>query len=289
MLSTKLQYLIVSLICLASFKAQSQYTSEINANRPSKSIGAFAVGKTVTQLESGLFYKSNPYQEQNNKQYGGEIQFRYGAFLETMELMVDIEYTQHEYKKEVPLTNFSDLSNFTLGAKYLIYDPFKNYEEKINVYSWKANNRFKWRRLIPAVSIYAGASIKTSKKFFSDDEPEISPRVVLIAQQHFNEKWALITNIMGDRLSSNEFRGYGYVVTLTHGFNNKWSAFIENQGYKNDFYTDMNARLGITTLLHKNLQLDIAGGLNYREKHESFFGQLGISWRFDKNHIPVEL
>lgn len=291
MFLNKSKYLLFTacFVWFTVFQTHAQYTKEINSNRPSKSIGAFSVGKTVTQLETGLFYKSKPYSDQNAKQYGGELQFRYGAFLETIELIVDIEYMQHEYEKEIAMTSFGDLSNFTLGAKYLIYDPFKNYEEKINVYSWKANNRFKWRRLVPAVSIYAGASLKTSKKFFSPEEPEISPKVVLIAQQHFSEKWALITNLIGDRLSSNEYRGFGYVVTLTHGFNNKWSAFVESQGYKNDFYTDLNARLGITTLLHKNLQLDIAGGLNRREKHQSYFGQLGLSWRFDKNHIPVEL
>src|SRR5690606_37289394 len=157
------------------------------------------VGKNIAQIETGLFYKSKPVNNQTKEQYGGELQFRYGAFLETIELIVDLEYTQHQYEKDVPLTSFGDLSNLSLGAKYLIYDPFKNYEEKINVYSWKANNRFKWRRLIPAVSVYAGASLKTSKKFFTEEEPEISPKIVLIAQQHFSEKWALITNIMSDR------------------------------------------------------------------------------------------
>ncbi len=291
MFLNKSQHLLITLclVWLNTLTIHAQYTSEINSNRPSKSIGAFAVGKNITQIESGLFYKSKPIDKDTKEQYGGELQFRYGAFLETIELMVDLEYTQHQYEKNIPLASYGDLSNLSFGVKYLIYDPFKNYEEKINVYSWKANNRFKWRRLIPAVSVYAGASLKTSKKFFAQEEPEISPRVVLIAQQHFSEKWALITNIMSDRLSSNEYRGFGYVITLTHGFNNKWSTFIENQGYKNDFYTDINTRLGITTLLHKNLQLDIAGGHNYREKHQSYFGQLGLSWRFDKNHVPVEL
>lgn len=287
------RYYTTALLCvltsLFSLKNYGQYTEQINANRPSKSIGAFAVGKEVSQLESGLFYKSNPYNTQTKEQYGAEFQFRYGAFLETIELIVDVEYTEHNYKEPSLESSFSDLSNLGFGAKYLIYDPFKNYEEKINVYSWKANHKFKWRRLIPAVSVYAGASLKTSKRFYAADEPEISPKVVLIAQQHFSDKWALITNIQADRLSSNQYRGYGYILTLTHGFNNKWSAFVESQGYKNDYYKDLNSRVGLTRLLHKNLQLDIAAGHNLREKHTSYFGQLGLSWRFDKNHIPVAL
>ena len=40
------------------------------------------------------------------------------------------------------------LQNF-FGIKYLIYDPFKK-EREVNTYSWKANNGFKLRELIPA-------------------------------------------------------------------------------------------------------------------------------------------
>ena len=46
------------------------------------------------------------------------------------------------------------------GAKYLFFDPFKNYEEKPNLYSWKANHRFKWRQFLPAVAGYVGANLK---------------------------------------------------------------------------------------------------------------------------------
>jgi hypothetical protein len=44
------------------------------------------------------------------------------------------------------------LKQTVLGAKYLIYDPLKNQEQR-NIYSWKANHSFNWHQLIPAVSV----------------------------------------------------------------------------------------------------------------------------------------
>lgn len=276
---------VILLFCCCTPNLQAQYTNTINANRPSKSMGAFSVGKTVLQLETGGFYKDFPDSDTRDKSYGGELQFRYGNFFEAFELIANLEYTQFQND----LKSTGDLTQLILGAKYLLYDPFKNYEEKINVYSWKANQRFKWRRLVPAVSIYVGADFKTSKDLSYPDEPEVSPKVVLIAQQHFSEKWVLVTNIIGEKLSSNTHRGFGYILTLTHGFNSKWSAFVENQYFENDWAHEMNWRLGAATLLHKNLQLDFSVGHAYGSFDPSFIGQLGLSWRFDKNHMPIEL
>ncbi|WP_430612327.1 transporter [Flavobacterium sp. JP2137] len=267
----------------------AQHTGEINSNRPSQSMGAFSVGKTVFQLEAGVLYHDDPSVDNVKNQYTAEMQLRYGAFMETLELVADFSFAKQGFYTEIDGASTTGFSQMELGAKYLIYDPFKNYEEKINVYSWKANQRFKWRRLIPAIAVYAGAAAKPTGVFSSPEAPEMSPRVIVIAQQHFSPKWALITNIMADQLSSNDYRGYGYVLTLTHGINNHWSAFVENQGYKNDFYQEMNFRLGMATLLDKNTQIDLSGGMNQRESHGSFFAQLGLSWRFDKNHRAVEL
>ena len=49
------------------------------------------------------------------------------------------------------------LENF-VGFKYLFFDPFKK-EREINVYSWKANNGFKLRDLIPAISFTFGSNV----------------------------------------------------------------------------------------------------------------------------------
>lgn len=284
-----LQKLTGLLVCLLTCSVYAQHTSEINSNRPSQSMGAFSVGKTVFQLEAGGSYHDDPALDNVKNQYTAELQLRYGAFMESLELVADVGFSKQGFYTVIDGASSTGFSNLEIGAKYLIYDPFKNYEEKINVYSWKANQRFKWRRLIPAVAVYAGATSKPTGVFSSPEAPEISPKVILVAQQHFSDKWALITNLIADKISSEEYRGYSYILTLTHGINNQWSVFLENQGYKNDFYKEMNFRAGTATLIDKNMQVDLAAGMNQREGHSSFFAQVGLSWRFDKHHRAVEL
>lgn len=281
--------LLLLLVTLFSSESYGQYTSEINANRPSNSMGAFSVGKTVFQLESGFFYQEPPGDTALKNQYGSTLQLRYGAFLENMELLADMRYTHTDYERESNQKATDELSKLTLGVKYLLYDAFKNYEEKINVYSWKANNRFKWRRLVPIVSFYIGADFQTITNDVFPEDPNISPKAMLITQQHFSDKWALITNLIGNKLSLEEQRNFEYIVTLTHGINSKWSAFIENQAILSGPYKEFNIKTGIATLVHKNVQLDLSARLQRVSEEQAYGGQIGLSWRFDKQHIPVEL
>src|SRR5690554_1849872 len=72
-----------------------------------------------------------------------------------------VTQTQFEPAKKYKSANFK--SN-TIGGKYLIYDPYVKIEAKgPNLYSWRANNKFQWEDLIPAISIYAGAILTLEK------------------------------------------------------------------------------------------------------------------------------
>ena len=185
-----------------------------------------------------------------------------------------------------------------MGAKYLIYDPFKNYERKVNLYSWKANHAFDWHQLIPAVSVFAGAN------FISKDNPYInsfnhlnsflpesgiSPKIMLITQNHLGDgKWVFVTNIIADYIGT-DYPTYGYVLTLTRGFNDQWSGFIENQGFKSDLYSDSILRGGAAYLLNKNMQLDASVSTNFKGTPSVLYGGLGVSWRYDGNYKEVRI
>jgi hypothetical protein len=57
---------------------------------------------------------------------------------------------------------------------------------------------------------------------------------MLITQNHLGDgTWVFVTNIIADYIAT-DYPSYGYVLTLT-GFNDKWSGFVENQGFKSDF------------------------------------------------------
>ncbi|GAA6770680.1 hypothetical protein AAGS39_14250 [Flavobacterium sp. CGRL2] len=181
----------------------------------------------------------------------------------------------------LPATKKNNFRQTVLGAKYLIYDPYKNKRE-VNIYSYKANHSFNWRELIPAVSIFAGANfVGADNPYYFSPDGAISPKVSLITQNLFGGgKWVFVTNIIADYIGT-DYPSYGYVLTLTHGFNEKWSGFVENQGYKSDFYSDAIVRGGAAYLLSPNMQVDASISTNFKNTPSVLYGGVGISWRYD--------
>ena len=281
---------IAGLLLFTTSLNYAQFTDEINSNRPGKSHGAFSVGKTVIQAEAGTYYINDKHKYLGYKSsgFGGELSLRYGAFLEQLEFIADIQYQFDSYKTDYYDTNRNGIRQATIGAKYLVYDPFKNHEEKVNIYSWKANHRFKWRQFVPAVGVYVGANFGASNIYRYPDEPSFSPKAMLITQNHFGTQWVLVGNFIADKFTS-DYSSYGYVLTLTRGINEKWSAFIENQGYQSDYYSDVIFRGGAAYLLRKNLQIDASIGANIKDTPSLVIGGIGFSWRFDKNYKPIEI
>ena len=117
------------LIPLWSF---AQYTDQINSNRPGETMSAFAVGKSVIQLETGAYGTSQKHHLLNyvTNGYGIDATIRYGMFKEKLEFLADVQYQSQLYEARLITMDQKALKQTVLGAKYLIYDPFKNYEEK---------------------------------------------------------------------------------------------------------------------------------------------------------------
>lgn len=278
--------------CQISF---AQFTDEINSNRPGKSMMAFAVGKKIIQTEAGVTYVSEDHNLQNYQAKGfiGELVFRYGVWKEELEVIGEIQYQNDKLTSGNYEEKRNGFKQLTLGAKYLIYDPFKNYEEKPDLYSWKANHRFKWRQFIPAFSMYAGANFTVGDMPFNYapttiKEPNFSPKVTAIAQNHFGSRWVLVTNLTYDKIGT-DFASINYVVTLTRGFNARWSGFIENQGYKGDYYSDGIFRIGAAFLFDKNMQVDASFGKNIKDTPGLLNAGIGFSWRFADQYKEVKI
>ena len=288
----KIKTLVFVAIFLSPFIHYGQYTDEINSNRPGETMSAFAVGKSVFQVESGIYgiTQNHSILGYDSNGFGIDLVLRYGFFKEKLELLADFQY-QYEYLN--PALAFPERSAFKqtiLGAKYLIYDPFKNYEKNINVYSWKSNHSFNWRQLIPAVSVFAGANITLADNpyYFSPDAA-ISPKVILIAQNHLGDgSWVFVTNIIADYIGT-DYPSYGYGITLTKGFSRKWSGFIENQGYMSDFYSDSIVRGGAAFLIHNDLQVDASISSSLKDTPSILYGGIGFSWRYDANYKEVRM
>jgi hypothetical protein len=270
----------------------AQYTDQINSNRPGETMSAFAVGKSVIQLESGIYgiKENHSVLNYDANGFGIDMTLRWGMFMEKLELIADLQY-QYEFLN--PAIVFPEKSAFKqtiIGAKYLIYDPFKNYEKKVNLYSWKANHSFNWHQFIPAVSIFAGANVTSANNpYYFSPKAAISPKIIIIAQNHLGDgSWVFVTNIIADYIAT-DFPSYGYGITLTKGINKNWSGFIENQGYMSDFYSDAIVRGGAAYLLDDDMQIDASISTSLKSTPSILYGGIGFSWRYDAGYKEVKM
>ncbi len=282
--------LLISILFVEMVSAQQ--TDVINSNRPGKSMMAFSVGKSIIQIESGVFgikekHKLLDYEASG---FGADLSLRWGLLKEEFEGVVEIQYQNDQYTS--PLLNYkrSALRTTVFGGKYLVYDPNKYYEEVVNIRSWKANQGFKWRQLIPSVGVFAGANINFSDNPYNYNsgvlEPKISPKVAIITQNTFGTRWVLVGNVIYNKFTS-DFKSLEYIVTLTHGINEKWSVFAENQGYKGDYYKDIVFRAGGAYLATPTLQFDASFSKNIKNTPSIMYGGVGVSWRYEKNYKDV--
>lgn len=286
MKSIKTCLILFSLLVTSSLFAQ--YTDVINSNRPGVSRSAFSVGTNVIQLEAGPYYIKEEHTPLRYEVSGAGIDFaaRYGLLWEQLEINIEGNFQSDNwtsYRSTIPVedkrANFKFLS---FGAKYLVYDPYKNAEEdKPNLYSWNANHRFKWKDLIPAVSVYVGGNYDTKDNPYTGPGIEgFSPKVMIATQNNFASGWVFVINLIKDRIGT-DYSDFQYILTLTKALNSQWVVFGETQGIQSDFYADNLFRLGGAYLWSKDFQLDTAVTFNTKDTPSVFSVNLGVSYRLD--------
>lgn len=275
------------LLGLVSTPCFSQYTDVINSNRPGASRSAFSVGTNVIQLEAGGYMikeERTPAASYEVDGLGVDFSARYGLLWEPLELTVEGNFQSDTKTYASSFITDEDRANFkflTVGAKYLIYDPYKNGEDKPNLYSWKANHGFKWKTLIPAVAVYAGANFDTADNPFTAPNIEgFSPKIMVATQHNWKGCWVFVMNFIKDRIGT-EQSDFQYIATLTHSFSKRWMVFGETQGIKSDFYADNLFRLGGGYLWNKDFQLDTALTFNSKDTPSVFRVNFGMSYRLD--------
>ena len=279
--------LFIVIVSFTTFYSYSQYTEVINSNRPGVSSSAFSVGTNVIQFEVGPYMLNEEHRplRREDKSLGVDFEGRYGLLWPQLELNVKGTFQSTKRSYSNALANDETFSNFktlTVGAKYLVYDPYKNAEEeKPNLYSWKANHSFKWKYLIPAIAVYAGANYDAKDNPFTAAGVEgFSPKIMVVTQNNFVGGWVFVTNFIKDRIGTDQ-SDFTYILTLTKSITNQWVVFGETQGISSDFYADNLIRFGGAYLWHKNFQLDTAITFNTKDTPSVFGVTLGASYRID--------
>tara|TARA_R100000935_G_C2828211_1_gene163484 strand:- start:792 stop:1763 length:972 start_codon:yes stop_codon:yes gene_type:complete len=276
------------LFITSGYTTYAQYTETINSNRPGASQGAFSVGTGVIQIEAGGYYGNDDHSllRTSTDILGADYSLRYGLFFEALEISLIGSFEDNSKSIRIGANDLDfetrDFKTNTLGAKYLIFDPSRTIKpDKPNLYSWKANQKFKWKTLIPAVSVYAGANFsQPSNPFLYEGESTITPKVALITQNNWTGSWVLVMNLILDKLTE-DFPTYTGIVTLTHAFTPKFAGFLEYQGIVSDIYADDIVRTGMAYLVSDDLQFDISGLINFKNTPDRWQLAAGVSYRFD--------
>lgn len=264
----------------------AQYTDVINSNRPGRAVSAYSVGKNVVQAEVGLLYEQQDNADLNSDSniFGTDYAFRYGLLFEQLEINVEGSFikqniTYPDFGIEGKLTNFS---RNRVGLKYLIFDPYKDPERnRPNLYSWRANNVFQWKNLIPAVSLYAGANFLFGDNPFYPGDPNLSYRGAIATQSRLSPRFVLISNVAYDRIGT-DFPEWRYALSLSHAFRDpRWSVFFEGQGISGERYSDVILRTGVARLINPNFQADLHMGSGFNNSPSRVFVVLGFSYRLD--------
>lgn len=291
--------LLLSVLIFFSYSLHAQYTETINSNRPGESQGAFAVGNGVIEGEAGVHYGQSDHDLTGlkTKDYGINYEFRYGLLVEQLELNLkgDFVFSDQEFEQGGVVENQS-VSNFRvnrIGAKYLLYDPYKKHQfDEPNLYSWKANNSFKWWTMIPAVSVYAGANLDFGSRadgypFYGERSGSISPRAEVITQHNWG-RFVFVMNFIADRLTE-DYKRYAGIFTLTHSFNGRFSMFTELKTIKDEYYSDDLLRFGGAYLFSEDFQVDLGATVNFKNTPSVWQVGVGVSYRIDLHDEDEEV
>lgn len=261
----------------------AQYTNVINSKRPGFSESPFALGTKVYQVEGGFFYQKSDEENLGSLQesYGSDWFLRAGVLSERLEFNVNLKYQQNSYLfQTLPelQKKISGISEFTIGAKYLIYSPtYKNPKDEIR--SWKAKWKFDKKRLIPAVGIYAGLN----SNFLSEDYKleTLSPKVALLLQNDFDDYTIWVNNLYVNYFNIEGKRTYGYISTLSYSMTDRFSIFAEHQGEFIEGEKQFKLGGGMAFLINQNWQVGLNANWDMKMNHLNLYGGLGASWRYD--------
>ena len=272
--------------------ASAQYTDIINSNKPGRSMGAYAVGRKVAQMETDIFYETNKHEllDISQDNIGLNYMVRYGVWRDQFEIVGDGTFLYSNRSTEGISESRLGFQRNTIGVKYLFYDPL--FLSNKNIYSWKANAEFRWKKLIPAISLYFGINVLEKNRYLyelmNDNYAAFTPKVIIALQSHPLQEVALVLNLVGNNMASIHAQ-YSYIFTLTHNlYDDRWSIFLENEGITSDYYKDSLIRMGATYLIDERFQINASVGASWKTTPTRYLGGIGISYRFYDRYKDIE-
>jgi len=279
-----LLHIFITFLIFITHSLQAQYTDVINSNKPGFSESPYSVGTGVYQFETNFFYKKTSIENTFSipESFGADFLFRTSLFFEKLELNAHLTYQKDQVTFHNVFTSqyeTSGLSNFTIGAKYLLFQP-KYTDKTKEVRSWRKRHAFDKKRLIPSVALYLGLSTDVLNDIYKTEK--VSPKLGLLLQQNITNQFNVIYNIYYDKMGT-DFTEFSYIITATQNFNYKWSGFLEHQGTFLKHQNNLNLGAGLAYLFSRNFQINTSARFLKEGKSQGAYAGLGISFRIDKH------
>ncbi|AUC22390.1 hypothetical protein BTO15_09920 [Polaribacter sejongensis] len=274
----------ITLIVFITSSAEAQYTDVINSNKPGFSESPYSVGTGVYQFETNVFYKNTSIEPTFSipESFGADLLFRTGFFLEKLELNAQLTYQKDEVTFHNIFTSqysVSGLSKFTIGAKYLLFQP--EYTDKTKeVRSWRKRHAFDKKRLIPSVALYLGVNTDVVGDLYKTES--VSPKLGVLLQQNITDRFNVVYNGYYDKIGTDFFE-LSYIITATQNLSYNWSGFIEHQAIFKSEQNNLNLGAGLAYLINEDFQINTSARFLKEGKSQGFYGGFGISYRID-NH-----
>jgi hypothetical protein len=258
------------LLTLISFSSLAQYHPTIRSGRPGQSIGPYATGKNIFQVQSGIAFQqqnvlidgnANPRIDGRLTTFSENNVIRFGL-LEWLEVSTLFDFVSQRGKvlsddsvdmEGSGLGTFRGVQNFHLGGR-------------INLRQQDG--------IIPAVGLQARFMLPVK---FGGASSLVGVSVIGITQHQINEKWSMILN--GEiRFYDKSFPVWTkYIMNHSVSVGEKTSVFAEFFT-TSDEYRPM-ADGGIAYLVNPNFQLDASVGWIGTRDEPGYFIEAGISWR----------
>ena len=235
--------------------AFAQEEVEFTADRPGASTGPSVLSKGVIQLEQGIQYDGD----------GGvgtftfsNTLFRYGLF-QNMELRLggDTFLYQQQGANQGMKAAFSGLS---IGTKIKCFDG---------------------EGAIPAVSVLADFSVPaTASKGFSVDH--LAPSLYLLFENSLNDKFSLGYNLGAEWDGTFPQPTAFVALCLGYSATDRLGCFVESYNYFSSFGNVYAMDLGVSWMVGKKVQLDLAANMDLTNPAQSWSISCGVAWQINK-------
>jgi hypothetical protein len=240
-------------LCLTSWSAAAQFTEIINSDRPCQANTPYVVGQGVVQYQTGLDLlriKDSPTHT-SGQLYGHVL--RYGL-TDNWELNAQGDYLKLRITNGELTTDVGAWSSVQVGLRRRMW------EQKTIRPKSTASVR---------IHLPVGGALATEKPVFD---------VLTIHQWVLPHQWTLTINAgwAKSEITAHQWR---YVVNASHPLGKILCLYLEGYGDYSQNLAQHKWDAGFTIIPHRNIQLDLFGGLARNRGKSEMLISTGLSWR----------